>query len=70
MRPNPQQRFNNPNNIDFDKISDLPSKYPREVLPENLEENMELGGTYQNFIFSLGNCCGNLRLCCPCLCCV
>lgn len=31
---------------------------------------MELGGTYQNFIFSLGNCCGNLRLCCPCLCCV
>ncbi len=31
---------------------------------------MELGGTYQNFIFSLGNCCGNLRLCLPCLCCV
>jgi hypothetical protein len=31
---------------------------------------MELGGTYQEFIYSLGNCCGNIRLCCPCLCCV
>jgi hypothetical protein len=31
---------------------------------------MELGGTYQEFIYSLGNCCGNVRLCCPCLCCV
>ena len=73
MRPNNQQPRglnNNPNRIDFDNISDLPSKYPRELLPENLEANMELGGTYQNFIYKLGNCCGNLRLVCPCLFCV
>lgn len=43
MRPNNQQPRglnNNPNRIDFDNISDLPSKYPRELLPENLEANM------------------------------
>ena len=48
----------------------MPSKYPRKDLPENLEGNMELGGGYQEFIFSLGNCCGNLRTICPCCCCV
>ncbi len=77
MRGNPPQQPIRPSqgtgkdfSLDFNKISDMPTKYPRPDLPENLEQNMELGGTYQNFIYSLGNCCGNLRMCCPCLCCV
>lgn len=32
----PGVRPSNNNRIDFDNISDLPSKYPRELLPENL----------------------------------
>lgn len=69
MRNNP---INNPldNKLDFNRISDMPSKYPRQELPENLEGNLELGGGYQDFIFSLGNCCGNLRTILPCCCCV
>ena len=47
----------------------MPSKYPREDLPENLERNMELGGSYQEFIYKLGNCCGTCAVC-PCWCCV
>lgn len=36
MRPsNPKEE-----NFDFNRISDLPSKYPREEIPENLEKNM------------------------------
>lgn len=31
---------------------------------------MELGGGYQDFIYSLGNCCGNIRTIFPCCCCV
>lgn len=31
---------------------------------------MELGGTYQEFVYKLGDCCGCLRICVPCLCCV
>ncbi len=31
---------------------------------------MELGGTYQSFIYKLGDCCGNVRIVCPCCCCV
>lgn len=26
--------------LDFNKIAELPSKYPRQELPENCEENM------------------------------
>jgi hypothetical protein len=48
QRANPQAR-NNPGNqngnplndkLDFNRISDLPSKYPRIDLPESLEGNM------------------------------
>ena len=46
------------------------SKYPRPELPESNEKNLDLGGSYQNFLYSLGNCCGNFKLICPCLCCV
>jgi len=50
----------------------VPSKYPRKELPESLEDNMELGGAYQEFVYKLGDCCGNLRIVCPCVfgCCV
>ncbi len=55
MRPQQQQygqpRGNQPVNqnafIDYQKISDIPSKYPRVELAESLEDNMELGGSYQ-----------------------
>ena len=86
MRP-PQQQYGqnrnqgggfgqkNPNEnkfLDFNQISEVPSKYPRKELPESLEGNMELGGSYQEFVYKLGDCCGNLRIVCPCVfgCCV
>jgi hypothetical protein len=55
MRPQQQHygqpRGNQPANqnafIDYQKISDIPSKYPRVELAESLEDNMELGGSYQ-----------------------
>lgn len=56
--------------FDFHRIGEMPSKYPREELPESLEGNMELGGSYQEFVYKLGDCCGNLRICVPCCCCV
>lgn len=31
---------------------------------------MELGGAYQEFVYKLGNCCGSIRIFCPCCCCV
>ena len=31
---------------------------------------MELGGTYQEFVYKLGDCCGCCRIVVPCLCCV
>lgn len=31
---------------------------------------MELGGTYQEFLYCCGNCCGNIRIIVPCCCCV
>ena len=72
----PPARGSNPNNpngfggkIAFNQISDLPSKYPREELPENLEDNMELGGAYQEFIYKLGDCCGCLKTILQCCCC-
>lgn len=42
MRPSQpiNQQNNNFQGLDFNRISDLPSKYPRAELPENLEENM------------------------------
>ena len=55
--------------LDFNQISSAPSKYPREELPENLEENMELGGAYQEFVYKLGDCCGNIAAICQCCCC-
>ena len=74
MKPNQGQGQGQGNNqgagFDFNRISEMPSKYPREEIPENLEENMELGGTYQEFVYKLGDCCGCIRIVCPCCCCV
>lgn len=56
--------------LDFNQISELPTKYPRPEMPENCEENMELGGTYQEFLYCIGDCCGNVRIVVPCCCCV
>lgn len=81
MQPRPPphqgQRGSNPNQnqggyggkLAFNEISDLPSKYPRQDLPENQEDNMELGGAYQEFIYKLGNCCGCFKTICQCFCC-
>ncbi|CAD8148782.1 unnamed protein product [Paramecium octaurelia] len=41
------------------------NKYPRENLVEN-EKNMNLGGSYQNYIYNCGECCGNCSAFCPC----
>ena len=56
--------------FDYNRISDLTSKYPRQPMPESLEANLELGGTYQSFLYKLGECCGCCRTYFPCCCCV
>ncbi|CAD8165061.1 unnamed protein product [Paramecium octaurelia] len=40
-------------------------RYPREQLVEN-EKNLNLGGSYQNYIYNCGECCGNCSAICPC----
>ncbi|KRX07816.1 hypothetical protein PPERSA_07566 [Pseudocohnilembus persalinus] len=46
------------------------SKYPRVLIPESAEENMEFGGCYQNCLYCCGSVLGTLRACIPCICCV
>jgi erythrocyte band 7 integral membrane protein len=54
----------------YDKIEDLPSKYPREDIMPMDENDIDLGGFYQNCIFGCGECCGTCKTYIPCLCCV
>jgi len=56
--------------FDYNRISDLTSKYPRQPMPENQEQNMELGGVYQSFLYKLGECFGCCRTYIVCCCCV
>jgi hypothetical protein len=64
---------NNSNRVnavyDYNRISDLTSKYPRQIVPENQDQNMELGGVYQSFVYKLGQCMGCCRTYIPCCCC-
>ncbi|CAD8204138.1 unnamed protein product [Paramecium pentaurelia] len=41
-------------------------RYPREELPENQEQNLDLGGSYQSYLYNCGECCGNCKAVCPC----
>lgn len=55
--------------FDYDHVEVIKVKYPRQEIPEIAEENMELGGVYQEFIYKLGECLGCCRTYIPCCCC-
>lgn len=55
--------------FDYDHVEVVKVKYARQEIPEVAEENMELGGVYQEFIYKLGECLGCCRTYIPCCCC-
>lgn len=55
--------------FDYNRISATTMKYPRQLVHENQEHNMELGGVYQEFVYKLGECLGCCRTYVPCCCC-
>lgn len=69
MQPNRMMQPQSNSAYDYNHTTNLETKYPRQQIPENQEHNMELGGTYQNFVYKLGECFGCLRTYIPCCCC-